>query len=154
LASSAMLAPAARDAPPFVDDAQDHGASPPRSPLVEPPGALSSDVTQANIGATICVHGWTATVRPPTSYTQHLKQLMLTRAGLKPADSLNYELDHFVPLALRGHPRSEDNLWLQPWIGEWSARTKDRLVRWKAGGYEGRLTRETTPSRRRATGRS
>jgi hypothetical protein len=54
---------------------------------------------------------------------------MLIRAGLKPADSLKYELDHFVPLALGGHPRSEENLWLQSWVGEWSARIKDRLER-------------------------
>jgi hypothetical protein len=110
------------------------GVEPPRlsatrSPLVEPPGALFEDVTQASIGTTICVSGWTATVRPPTSYTQHLKQMMLARAGLEPTDSLKFELDHFVPLALGGDPRSEDNLWLQSWVGEWSARTKDRLER-------------------------
>jgi len=40
-----------------------------------------------------------------------------------------YELDHFVPLALGGHPRSEDNLWLQKWDGAWNARVKDRLER-------------------------
>jgi hypothetical protein len=42
---------------------------------------------------------------------------------------MKYELDHYVPLALGGHPRSKDNLWLQPWDGKWSARTKDRLER-------------------------
>ena len=104
-------------------------ASAQRSPLAEPPGALLADVTQASIRTTICVSGWTATVRPSTSFTQHLKLLMLARAGLNPADSLAYELDHFVPLALVGSPRSEDNLWLQSWVGEWSARIKDRLER-------------------------
>ena len=69
------------------------------------------------------------TVHPPIAYTQRLKQRMLARAGLKPAEALNYELDHFVPLALGGHPTSEDNLWLQSWVGEWSARIKDRLER-------------------------
>src|SRR5450432_569384 len=39
------------------------------------------------------------------------------------------KLDHFVPLAIGGHPRSEDNLWLQRWDGEWNARIKDRLER-------------------------
>ncbi|MBV8598859.1 MAG: hypothetical protein JO017_08565, partial [Actinobacteria bacterium] len=29
------------------------------------PGATNPDVTQATIGSTICVRGWTATVRPP-----------------------------------------------------------------------------------------
>jgi hypothetical protein len=54
---------------------------------------------------------------------------MLTRTGLPPGDALKYELDHFVPLALGGHPRSDDNLWLQRWDGAWNARVKDRLER-------------------------
>lgn len=86
-----------------------------RSPLKEPPGAFMAEVTQANIGATICVSGWTATVRPSTSFIQTLKRLMVSRAGLDPADAFKYELDHFVPLALGGHPRSEDNLWHEGW---------------------------------------
>jgi hypothetical protein len=52
---------------------------------------------------------------------------MLARAGHKPAEAPQDELDHFVPLALGGHPAAEDNLWLQSWVGEWSARIKDRL---------------------------
>jgi hypothetical protein len=90
---------------------------------------VSNDVTQANIATTICVPGWTKTVRPPTAYTQALKRTMLTRAGLDPSTSIAYELDHFVPLAVGGHPRSEDNLWLQKWDGQWNARVKDRLER-------------------------
>ena len=78
---------------------------------------------------TICVPGWTATVRPSPSFTQGLKKVLLTRAGVPPADAIKYELDHFVPLALGGHPRSEDNLWLQRWDGAWNARVKDRLER-------------------------
>jgi hypothetical protein len=101
----------------------------PRSPFAEPPGVINIDVTQANVANTICVSGWTATVRPPTSYTQALKRTMLTRAGLDPNTALVYELDHFIPLAVGGHPRSEDNLWLQKWDGEWNAKVKDRLER-------------------------
>src|SRR5262249_9192536 len=37
------------------------------------PGATNPDVTQSTIGQTICVSGWTQTVRPPTSYTNPLK---------------------------------------------------------------------------------
>jgi hypothetical protein len=37
------------------------------------PGMLNPDVTQANIRSTICRHGWTDTIRPPTSYTNALK---------------------------------------------------------------------------------
>ena len=84
-----------------------------RSPFEEPPGAYSSDVTQSNIATTICIPGWTATVRPSTSFTQGVKRLMLRRASLDPADAIKYELDHYVPLAIGGHLRSGDNLWLQ-----------------------------------------
>jgi hypothetical protein len=49
---------------------------------------------------------------------------MMTPAGLNPKDAIKYEPDHFVPLAIGGHPRSEDNLWLQSWDGEWNARVK------------------------------
>jgi hypothetical protein len=86
-------------------------------------------VIQSNIAKTICVAGWTTTVRPSTSFTQALKRTMLTRAGLDPKEAIKYELDHFVPLAVGGHPRSEDNLWLQRWDGDWNARVKDRLER-------------------------
>ena len=54
---------------------------------------------------------------------------MLTQSGIDPSEALKYELDHYVPLALGGHPRSLDNLWLQRWDGEWNARIKDRLER-------------------------
>lgn len=94
-----------------------------------PSGALNADVTQANIKKTICVAGWTATVRPPTSYTNPLKAKLLEDYDLPPSDAAKYELDHFVPLALGGHPTSHDNLWLQPWEGQWGAKTKDRLER-------------------------
>src|SRR3954467_15992113 len=40
---------------------------------VRTPGVRNPDVTQANIRSTICRHGWTATIRPPTSYTNALK---------------------------------------------------------------------------------
>ena len=100
-----------------------------RSPFVEPPGALFADVQQSNIDVTICVPGWTATVRPSTSYTQGVKRKMLREAGILETESIKYELDHFVPLALGGHPRSLDNLWLQQWDGPWNARVKDRLER-------------------------
>jgi len=45
-------------------------------PLPDPsctPGVTNPAVTQSTIGSTICVSGWTATVRPPTSYTNPLK---------------------------------------------------------------------------------
>ena len=97
-----------------------------RSPLSEPPGALLADVTQASISTTICVPGWTASVRPSSNFTQGVKMKLLREAPIDRGEVVNYELDHFVPLAL---PRSIDNLWLQRWDGAWSARVKDRLER-------------------------
>src|SRR5947209_4598391 len=132
LAACASVSP---EAPPGIPGAvtakpSERSAPPtPRSPFKEPPGVVLADVTQANVDKTICVPGWTATVRPATSFTQGLKRVMLVRAGLPPGDSIKYELDHFVPLAVGGHPRSEDNLWLQKWDGAWNARIKDRLER-------------------------
>jgi hypothetical protein len=133
----AVVAGCATVAPPAPQDISPSAAQPgelsaptaKRSPFKEPPGVFFADVTQANVSTTICVPGWTATVRPSTSFTQGLKRLMLSRAGLDPKDAIKYELDHFVPLAVGGHPRSEDNLWLQRWDAEWNARVKDRLER-------------------------
>jgi hypothetical protein len=92
--------PAERSGPP--EPASQRAAAPAkRSPLREPPGVFFADVTQANISRTICISGWTATVRPSTSFTGRLKLLMLARAGPRPVDASKYELDHYVPLALR-----------------------------------------------------
>ena len=33
------------------------------------PGAINLAVTQSNISSTICKVGWTATIRPPSSFT-------------------------------------------------------------------------------------
>jgi hypothetical protein len=38
------------------------------------PGVVNPDVTQGNIQQTICVRGWTATIRPPASYTNTQKK--------------------------------------------------------------------------------
>ena len=42
---------------------------------------LKPDVTQDTIDSTICVSGWTATVRPPTSYTNALKVHQIAEYG-------------------------------------------------------------------------
>ena len=62
-----------------------HG-SPSKGPyhadVVRTPGVLNPDVTQETINATICVHGWTKTIRPPTSYTNELKRKQLREYGV------------------------------------------------------------------------
>ena len=89
--------------------------------------ALNPDVTQASIGQTICVAGYTKSVRPASSYTNGVKSRLMGDAGLDPALKGDYELDHIVPLALGGHPRKLSNLMLQPWDGPQGAHMKDIL---------------------------
>jgi hypothetical protein len=78
------------------------------------PGVLNPNVTQATIGSTICVHGWTRTVRPPTSYTSQLKleQMAVYGATGSPSD---YQEDHLISLELGGHPTDPRNLWPEPY---------------------------------------
>ncbi len=94
-----------------------HGSSskgPYHADLVRSPGVLNPDVTQANINATICVQGWTKTIRPPTSYTNALKrkQMREYRVGGSPSD---YQEDHLISLELGGHPTDPRNLWPEPY---------------------------------------
>ena len=61
--------------------------------------------------ATLCVSGYSATVRPPVSYTNKLKK-QWTPMLHKPQE---YELDHYIPIALGGSPTDPNNLWMQKW---------------------------------------
>ena len=118
------------------------------------PGATNPDITQENIGGTICKQGWsTKSIRPPSSYTSNLKQkqlaaygdtkpnalpLIATKSGKSTRPDISkcvehsanpacYEEDHLISLELGGHPTSAANLWAEPWFGAWNARVKDRL---------------------------
>jgi len=84
---------------------------------------VNLNVHQNNIDQTICVPGWTATVRPPTSYTNKLKRTLV--AEIPDAAMEDYELDHVVPLAVGGHPIDPRNLHLQLWDGPDGAHAKD-----------------------------
>jgi hypothetical protein len=77
------------------------------------PGALNPDVTQANIRSTICVTGWTATIRPPPEYTDALKLKQMREYGETGQPSA-YEEDHLISLELGGAPRDPRNLWPEP----------------------------------------
>ncbi len=93
------------------------------------PGAINPLVTQANIRSTICVAGWTATVRPPVSYTNQLKYDQL-HSGYNLSGNLNmknYEEDHIVPLEVGGDPSSTLNLFPQPRNIKLSSYLKDQL---------------------------
>jgi hypothetical protein len=71
--------------------------------------ALNPAVTQATIGNTICVSGWTSTVRPSESYTENLKREQIAAEGL-PGGLSAYEEDHRMPLDLGGAPSNATNL--------------------------------------------
>jgi len=78
------------------------------------PGVLNPDVTQATIATTICVHGWTRTVRPPSALTAALKVEQMALYGLTGSPS-DYQEDHLISLELGGHPTDARNLWPQPY---------------------------------------
>ena len=82
--------------------------------IARSPGVLNPDVTQANINATICMHGWTKTIRPPTSYTNALKRKQMREYGVGGSLS-DYQEDHLISLELGGHPTDPRNLWPEPY---------------------------------------
>ncbi len=97
------------------------------------PGATNPAVTQATIGRTICVSGWTATVRPPSSYTTGLKRTQIVDYGYADTSLADYEEDHLIPLEIGGAPSAAANLWPEPYTVSLpdgtavGARVKDRL---------------------------
>jgi hypothetical protein len=93
------------------------------------PGATDPAVTQQNIASTICVVGYTKTVRPPVSYTNALKfkQLSGSYGRYGSTNMKLFEEDHLIPLAVGGSPANPKNLWPEPWEGATGARKKDVL---------------------------
>ena len=78
------------------------------------PGVLNPYVTQRNINSTICLHGWTKTIRPPTAYTNALKEKQMREYGVGGSTS-DYQEDHLISLELGGHPTDPRNLWPEPY---------------------------------------
>lgn len=93
------------------------------------PGVINPVVTQTTIHSTICVPGWTSTVRPPSSYTTELKiqQLATGYAYQRDLNPGDYEEDHLISLELGGSPTAAANLWPEPYFATDGARTKDRI---------------------------
>jgi hypothetical protein len=90
------------------------------------PGAINPSVTQDNIKNTICVPGYSRTVRPPVSYTTPLKIKLMQSYGFTDSRS-NYELDHLVSLEIGGNPTDVRNLWPEPGYGQYNFHIKDRF---------------------------
>ncbi|BCM25717.1 hypothetical protein [Methyloradius palustris] len=95
-------------------------------PLITP-GAIDSSITQENIQETVCVKGYTKTVRPPAYYTNKLKKSQLREYGFADQNPKHYEEDHLIPLNIGGAPEDRLNLWPQTRISEWNASKKDVL---------------------------
>jgi hypothetical protein len=78
------------------------------------PGSINPNVMQDNLSTTICVRGWTATIRPPNAYTSALKLAQIVEYGYADRSPSHYQEDHLVPLELGGAPRDPANLWPEP----------------------------------------
>lgn len=91
------------------------------------PGSINIRVTQQNIQTTICVKGYTKTIRPPTYFTNSLKKKQILSYGYIDLDPKHYEEDHLIPLSIGGSPDAPSNLWPQPRTSEWNAAKKDAL---------------------------
>jgi hypothetical protein len=63
--------------------------------------------------AQLCASGYTAKIRPPVFYTNKIKVKLMSNLHL--VGNINdYQLDHFIPLGLSGHPTALSNLQMQP----------------------------------------
>lgn len=95
------------------------------------PGALNPDVSQSTIQSTVCVPGYSSSIRPPVSYTDGLKVSQLANPAYGDTADQNtadYEEDHFIPLSVGGNPTDPRNLWPQPRnTSPYNAATKDTL---------------------------
>jgi hypothetical protein len=87
-------------------------------------GVADPNVTQSNLQQTICVSGYSGTVRPSSSFTGGIKAKLLAVQGGSSAD---YELDHEIAIEIGGAPADPNNLWLEHWNGTYGAHKKDHL---------------------------
>ena len=89
------------------------------------PGALNPAAV-ADPRRTICVSGYSARIRPATSYTEPLKiRGMVRYASIGPPSS--YEEDHLVALEDGGSPRDPNNLWPEYLYDGGGALQKDKV---------------------------
>ncbi|MDR3660180.1 MAG: HNH endonuclease signature motif containing protein [Mycobacterium sp.] len=89
------------------------------------PGDRDPRVTQVTIEDTICVKGWSKSVRPPKNVTDQIKAERIAAYG-DDGPRGAYELDHLIPLELGG-ASTVANLWPELWDGPLGAHEKDRL---------------------------
>ena len=91
------------------------------------PGAINLKVTQENIQQTVCVKGYSKSIRPPAYFTNKLKKRQIQEYGYADSNPKNYEEDHLIPLSIGGAPDDPLKLWPEPRFGEWNAGRKNQL---------------------------
>jgi hypothetical protein len=127
-------APKAATAPPRTSTSTRTGETAMAGGVILPnrtltPGATNPAVTQATIRSTICLTGYTKTIRPSSSYTTALKREQLAAGYTFHGDlsTSDYEEDHLISLELGGSPASVENLWPEPYAATEGARVKDKV---------------------------
>src|SRR5450759_2329298 len=75
------------------------------------PSAINPNVTQLNIHQTVCVKGYTKTIRPPAHFTNKLKKRQIRQYGYADTNPKHYEEDHLIALSIGGAPDDPRNLW-------------------------------------------
>ena len=84
------------------------------------PGAKFDDATDV----VICVKGYSASVR---NVPKSVKDAVYAAYGMQPGIApCPCEVDHLISLELGGS-NDKENLWPQPYTGQWNARQKDKL---------------------------
>jgi hypothetical protein len=91
------------------------------------PGAIDPAVTQSNLKSTVCVRGYTSTVRPDKRVTNRLKREQIQQYGYQDRNPQSYEQDHLIPLNIGGNPSDPRNMWPQPRDAQWGAEEKNDL---------------------------
>ncbi len=90
-------------------------------------------MTQENIHETICVPGYSKSVRPPVAVTNKMKRQVMQEYGLEGQDPKLYEGDHLIPISVGGCPGPDRGcdfhaeFWPEPWQGPDNAHDKDKI---------------------------
>jgi hypothetical protein len=108
----------------YSSDCKYNGALPDASCT---PGEIDKNITQDNIMQTICVHGYTAKVRPPVEKTDKIKTIVMQKYGVADRKPEEFELDHLISLELGGCPDCDTNLWPQFYEPRPGAHEKDHV---------------------------
>jgi len=85
---------------------------------------LNASVRKETLSQTICMRGYTRTIRPPATITNTIKYEMLRKKGYTISAMHDFILDHKIPLSLGGAPNNLDNFMLQ---SEEESKSKDRV---------------------------